>query len=393
MDEAIDKTIDGKPGKKNGAEKEKEKEKDSSASEKKGIVASTSAKSFTTYSKFDFIPGETLVAVEDFSKEAIGDFPVNWNTNAGGEVVTMEGREGRWLKLLREGVFHPEFIRQLPENFTLEFDLVCTAPFSYYSTPLHINLVQLPDPKEFDKWGRFVRSGNSGARISVHPTNAGNNSGSVEFLWLEKGKESMKNEVDIIQFHAKKDNTAHISIWRQHQRVRIYIDEEKAFDLPRAIPASTRLDALLFSIGNFHDKADHYLVSNIRVAVGAPDTRNKLIKEGRYVTTGILFDVNSDKIKPESYGTLKELALVLKEHAEVHIRVVGHTDNDGEENTNLELSKKRAASVKNSLVQEFGIDAGRIQTDGKGESQPVGDNTKAEGKAQNRRVEFIKIPS
>jgi outer membrane protein OmpA-like peptidoglycan-associated protein len=109
------------------------------------------------------------------------------------------------------------------------------------------------------------------------------------------------------------------------------------------------------------------------------------------VTYGIYFDVNKDVVKPESYGTLKAIADVLKENADVRIRIVGHTDSDGADAANLDLSKRRAESVKDELAKTFGIDAGRMETDGKGETQPVAANDNQTNKALNRRVEFIKI--
>jgi outer membrane protein OmpA-like peptidoglycan-associated protein len=124
--------------------------------------------------------------------------------------------------------------------------------------------------------------------------------------------------------------------------------------------------------------------------VGAPDTRNKLLTQGKWVTHGILFDVNSDRIKGESYGALKEIAGVLTENADVKIQIVGHTDSDGDDAANMDLSKRRAASVKAALAGEFKIDPGRMETDGKGESQPVDKNDTPAGKANNRRVEFVK---
>ena len=117
----------------------------------------------------------------------------------------------------------------------------------------------------------------------------------------------------------------------------------------------------------------------------------KLLKEGKFSTTGILFDVGSDNIKPESFGTLKKIAEALQQEAGMNIKIVGHTDADGSDGSNLELSKNRATSVMNALTNEFGISESRLQTDGKGEADPVGDNATTAGKAQNRRVEFIKI--
>ncbi len=113
--------------------------------------------------------------------------------------------------------------------------------------------------------------------------------------------------------------------------------------------------------------------------------------EGKFVTRGILFDVNSDKIKPESAGVLKEIGTVLKENPTVKVKIVGHTGADGDDKANMELSKRRAESVKNYLVKELGITADNLTTEGKGESQPVDKNDTAEGKANNRRVEFIKM--
>ena len=104
-----------------------------------------------------------------------------------------------------------------------------------------------------------------------------------------------------------------------------------------------------------------------------------------------MFDVNSANIKAESYGSLKEIANVLKESADVKVKIVGYTDSDGSDAANLDLSKRRAASVKTALAKEFGIDESRMQTDGMGESKPIDKNDNPAGKANNRRVEFIKI--
>ena len=113
--------------------------------------------------------------------------------------------------------------------------------------------------------------------------------------------------------------------------------------------------------------------------------------EGKFSTTGILFETNSDAIRPHSYGALKEIAGILNEQADLKIRIVGHTDSEGESRPNQELSIKRATAVKNFLQTEFGINGSRMQADGAGESQPVADNNTKESKAANRRVEFIKM--
>lgn len=207
------------------------------------------------------------------------------------------------------------------------------------------------------------------------------------------GVEAMRNEVKTSQFSSNMGKTkVKVSIWRQKQRIRVYLNQEKVFDLPSAFAAGKTYNTLLFDIwSGMHNENDKYLISNIRLAAGAPDTRNTLITEGKFVTRGILFDVNSDRIKPESYGALKDIANVLSENSAVKVKIVGHTDSDGSDADNMTLSKKRAAAVKQALSNEFNIDASRMETDGKGKSQPADKNDTAEGKANNRRVEFIKI--
>ena len=71
-----------------------------------------------------------------------------------------------------------------------------------------------------------------------------------------------------------------------------------------------------------------------------------MLTEGKLITYGIYFDVNKDVVKPESYGTLKDIAQVLTDNPDVKVKIVGHTDSDGSDEANLDLSKRRAASVK-----------------------------------------------
>jgi outer membrane protein OmpA-like peptidoglycan-associated protein len=127
------------------------------------------------------------------------------------------------------------------------------------------------------------------------------------------------------------------------------------------------------------------------MAVGAPDTRSQWENKGKFVTTGILFDTGSDQIKPESFGVLKEISTIFNEDPKTKVKITGHTDSDGDDNTNLTLSKKRAAAVKDALVSVFGISADKFETDGKGEKEPGAKGDTPEVKAANRRVVFEKL--
>lgn len=353
--------------------------------------ASAASTDLKTYSKFDFIPGDKILAVEDFAQDAIGDFPDKWNTNSTGEVQTIEGRDGKWLSVTKKGVFLPEFITSLPDNFTLQFDLVCSEKNTAYSGRIGLGFYAIPDPaKQFASVG--FSTPRNGVGLFFSP-GGGRSTGQSDISIVSNDVQTIGNEVEQSDWLSKDPNRriVKISIWRQRQRIRVYMNEEKVWDMPRAFETGKNYNSVLFNLDNSTITGDRYLFGNISLAVGAPDTRNKLITEGHFSTTGMLFDVNSAVLKPESYGSLKDIADVLKDNAAVNVKIIGHTDSDGDAAQNLALSQKRAAAVKDALVKSFGIDPSRLQTDGKGSTQPVAPNTTAAGKAQNRRVEFIKL--
>jgi outer membrane protein OmpA-like peptidoglycan-associated protein len=397
VDKSIDDAVDGKKKENEKKESEeststetKEQNSDESVSATKEETKSNEPVALKTYSKYDFIPGEKVLAFEDFSNAENGDFPEKWNTNGTAEIVTLNTKSGKWLKINKEAVFFPEFINSdLPENFTLEFDLGVNNDWNSY--PFHLNITKLKSPKEFTDYSHYVRwQGDHTIHLSFKP-GVNDYFGSSYITVGSDGNHDIANEVTYKTWNTKKNNFGHISIWRQKERLRVYVNGEKIYDLPKTFKMDSKYSNITFADQGSYKEDDYFLLSNIRLAIGSPDTRNKLITEGKFVTTGILFDVNKDEIKPESYGTLKSIASVLNDNQDVKVKIVGHTDSDGDDASNLELSKKRAEAVKNALQKEFNVDGARMQTDGKGESQPADKNNTVTGKANNRRVEFIKL--
>lgn len=404
VDKGVDEATDvKKKEKKKTAESDDEEENEEVTSSEENTTSSSEVKeeknaaagkpaALKAYSKYDFVPGDKVIAYEDFATTEIGDFPMRWNTNATGEVVTLSERDGKWLKINKEGVYHPEFISNLPENFTLEFDLGINDKWN--SWPFVMNIAKLKTPEDFTDYGKYVSwQGDHAVHMDFKPSVTSSLSdGNSKLVIGKDGNSQVNNNVNFATWDHAKTKFAHISVWRQKQRLRVYLNGEKIWDIPRGFDATAVYNAITFAChGAYHTHPDFYLLSNIRLAVGTPDTRTKLITEGKFVTSGILFDVNKDVVKAESYGTLKDIANVLKENSAVKVKIIGHTDADGDENANLELSKKRAIAVRSALNKEFGIDESRMETDGKGESQPVDKNDNSSGKANNRRVEFIKL--
>lgn len=333
-----------------------------------------------TYSKFDFIPGEKIIFFDDFSQDNVGDFPALWNTNGSAEIVATNLFPGRWMSFAGRHAIWTDELLKLPDNYTIEFDVIPTKGDQGGMAGYDFRLIQSINAKAYDpgsvpgKAG-FLFSceyfGRPGYRTHI-------NGPEGEGLGLSGIKEDK-------QLYQSINQKYHISIWVQKSRIRLYQNENKIFDLPKAFPVtSVKMDRIRFEEGAA-------MISNVRIAAGAPDMRNKLLTEGKLVSYGIYFDVNKDVVKPESYGTLKEIAAVLNENPAIKIRIEGHTDADGEDAANLDLSKRRAIAVKNELIKSFGIDAARIETDGKGETQPVALNDTPSNKALNRRVVFMKL--
>lgn len=344
------------------------------------VENSGSAPSLSSFSKFDFIPGEKVIYYDDFSQDAVGDFPALYNTNGSGEIVTTNLYPGNWLKYVMDESIWTDKLLTLPDNYTLEFDVIPIQGTEGGMGGWSFRLMKCINEKSWDGGAVPGKAGFAfGVEYFGRPYYRAYNNKLDGQFWDQSGT---KDDEKIYQ---KKDQKYHMSVWVQKTRVRVYQNETKLFDIPRAIPdPSVKMDRLRF-------EASAAMVSNIRIAAGAPDTRNKLMTEGKLVTYGIYFDVNKDIVKPESYGTLKDIATVLNEVPDVQVKIVGHTDADGADAANLDLSKRRAASVKAELAKSFGVNADRLVTDGLGESQPVAPNDTPVNKALNRRVEFIKL--
>lgn len=329
-----------------------------------------------TTSKFDFISGEKVVFYDDFTNDNLGDFPANWNTNGSAEIVTSAKLEGRWLKLTKQGYFIPEVKESFTENYTVEFDLFSIEPFQgqLFATTIYLLSGDLMNPQG------GAQPGTAGLRIRLENERVAWNN------WSEAREWAGDEGVAAYTFDA--EQKFHFAFWFQKQRVRLYINNSKVLDLPRGLNAGYTYN--IFRIDSDSEEIIP-MIANYRMAVGLPDMRNKLLTEGKLISYGILFDVNSDKLKPESQPVIKEIGTVLKDNPAVKIKIIGHTDADGTDAANLDLSKRRSQSVKNELIETYKIEASRIETDGKGESLPLAPNDSSINKAKNRRVEFIKL--
>lgn len=386
--EKAEKAIDGKGGKnekadqaKNNQQEEEQDLTDGKKENHKGIIS---------YSKFDFVSGENIIYAENFQQDVIGEFPLKWFTNGSAEVVTVDGMDGRWLKLVAGRTLTPTV--KFPPNFILEYDLLVNMPV---------------DPKKnaistFKSWQfQIYDSGDKALKLSYDGHKLNNMlffKTDFQMKYADIKLEAIENKqsklrTDRYRLEGLGDyyngGVIHVAMTIQGERLRMWYDEQKVLDVPIAVPLNHSFNQIQFEAMT-REGMPAYYISNIKLSEGKADTRSKLMDEGRFETTGIQFDSGSDIIKPVSYGVLKEIATAIKDNS-LQVKVIGHTDNDGSAEVNLSLSKRRAEAVKKTLVTDFNIDSSAIQTDGKGAEQPVGDNKTSTGKAQNRRVEFVKL--
>jgi OmpA-OmpF porin, OOP family len=352
-------------------------------SQAKGQVPAASAGENTpqqglqAFSNYDFVPGDKVLLFEDFSQDAVGDFPALWTTDVAGEVNTLNIGPGNWFNLKSsEGTYW--FMKDIdfPKNFILEMDVVpkkeggrFAADILFFGEAAHSEMDKAGDP------------GTCGLHVMVEKN-------CWETKGYKKGASEKLTGLSTLNL-VEPEKVNHVIIWVQNRRVRIYHKGGKVLDVPTNIYEGSKFSRLCFKL--YRGASAGSYISNIKITTASPDTRNKLLTEGKLITYGIYFDVNKDIVKPESYGTLKDIAAILNEVPEVKVKILGHTDSDGADAANLDLSRRRAANVRAELTKTFNVNGDRLLPDGMGETQPVAPNDSPVNKALNRRVEFVKI--
>jgi OmpA-OmpF porin, OOP family len=304
------------------------------------------------WANFDFKPGERVLFADDFTKDEVGDFPRRLELKEGNfEVVEWQG--GRYVRGTSSGSLYVPLPETLPERFTIEFDYVGPGatgwPLYLYTGP----------------------EGGSATYVIVKPSEGGLGGGISSVSQTSK---DMTNEVFPVRIMVDGDYA------------KVYLGDKRVANAPNAKLGRSNKILLKFMA---EEKSPVFL-SNVRVAAGGKKLYDALSEKGRVATQGIYFDTGSDRIRPESSGTLKEIGTMLKDHPELKLTIEGHTDNVGSAPANQTLSEKRAAAVRQSLIDSYKIDGARLQAKGMGSTKPAGSNDTPEGRQQNRRVELVK---
>lgn len=340
----------------------------------------------SVWRNYQFVPGDEILFFDEFRTDETGDFPARWDLLSGGaDLAAINGEKGLMATGQYDNYVTPLITpaAYLPKECTIEFDIYVGAitkdlgnSWLYY--------------KLFFSSNRIAEKRFSSSELSLE-IRYGNTSG---YVWDNNGSNNTFSieKVDI----GKPNSWHHVAITIKNGSFKMYYDDKRVLNLPR-FPAA--LDAFAVGMEAVTDSNDPDFqkngtkqiaaVKNLKIAKGGNTIYNRIVTDGKYVTNGILFDKNKAAIKSQSYGILASMAKLLQENGNWKFAVIGYTDSDGDEKSNITLSLNRAQAVKDALVKTYGIDASRLEVDGKGKANPVAPNTTDEGKATNRRVEFI----
>ncbi|WP_372755424.1 OmpA family protein [Labilibaculum sp.] len=370
IDKGVDKGLDkvekgignlfGKKKKKNKKKEEQTKENNQEQQVLDQVENDTETDLTLNWAKYDFVPGDKVIFEDNLEGEENGEFPSRWDLMRGNAEIAEFGSET--VIMFRDGA--PTVMPYmknakedyLPDVFTIEFDLYCgTDNFIAY----------LYDRKN---------------QKSGSPT--GYTSFNIKYDRMEFGTSSSRHPDEK---SLKKRRWIHVAIAYTNGKLKGYMDETRMINIPRL-----DFDPKGLSLHSYHAHNENlYYIKNIRIAEGGVKFYDRVLQDGKIIANGIRFDTGKATLKPESMGIINEITKLMQDHPDLKFGIEGHTDSDGNDTSNLKLSDERAKTVKNTMVG-LGISADRLSTKGMGETVPMDTNDTPEGKANNRRVEFVK---
>ncbi|MEZ4701790.1 MAG: OmpA family protein [Rhodothermales bacterium] len=320
------------------------------------------------WANYDFVPGHRVLAYHDFDAAYVGNFPDRM-TYLEGEMDIVRLPDGNQaLRTRNTGRFVVPLEEALPARFTVEFRVHATDARSF---------VMMYSTEE------------KGAGRSPGKTLAALVGSQATGLTVGKYAEGPKSTRGMPPAFLVED-WVNVRIAVDGPYWKMYVDETRVANIPQV--DFPRGNGLAFYLSMYPYDGDDLFVDDIRIAEGGRAILyDQLSATGKVITKGILFDTDSDRIRPESTPTLMDIAAMLEQHPELRLRIEGHTDDTGSATHNKPLSERRAAAVKAWLVGKRGVDASRLESAGLGAEQPVAGNDTAEGRQQNRRVELHRL--
>ena len=352
------------------------------APEKVSAPAKTRKQIETAYAKSDFVPGDDIFFEDTFEHEKLGEFPLRWDLCSGyAETVTIAGRKCIGFTDDGAGVIRPLMKEEdyLPEVFTLEFDLFVNDSDELGENEVgeHNFYVEFlaPEDEQVGVTHFWFRTGDGGStlRWSMRSPGGGNIGGEKIVDVGDDG--SLKSLLKLGEWN-------HFSYSFNKRAFKGYINGTRVINIP-SMKKPTRLQ--FSNAGQYKYNS----LSNVRLAQGAVPLYDRLMTDGKIVTYAITFELGKADLKPESMVEINRVAQLMQENPGLEFEVQGHCDASGSDKVNDPLSQQRAEAIVAALVDQ-GIASARLTAVGKGSHSPIADNKTEEGRAKNRRVEFVK---
>jgi len=381
-DEAVSKTIDKatdtktyKGDGKGNSNSNSSNEESNQSGDDEATVQTTQkdAKSLEmAYAKSDFVPGDEIIFDDNMNNEQLGEFPSQWDLHRGNaeiasvngkKVILMDGKDS-WIEPLMKT---PK--NYLGDVFTMEFDFLQPKDDGYGSW-------------ELDFMGPNDQLDHDVFTITWYNSENSNGSKDIDYGWTNSSGRG--NGVTTIK--PTLGDWYHVAVSFNKRALKVYINGVRIANVPNVSYAP---GWVTFWSGHGSTGKDNF-VKDVRIAKGAVPLYDRMMSDGKFITYGITFDVGKSTIKPESMAEINRIVQLMKDNPDVKFSIEGHTDSTGNATSNQTLSEARSKAIMDKLV-ELGIAANRLKAVGKGQTSPIADNSTDEGKAKNRRVEFVKI--
>lgn len=319
----------------------------------------------STYAKSDFVPGDEIIFEDDVVGEQMGEFPSKWDIISGNaEIASVDGKTVINLTDVSTEIepLMKDQKNYLTEAFTLEFDFLGGSDDKQIYCDYIIHLRNT--------------DGHDIAQITLN----GTANGQVYTWWMTPSEDQREQKAAA---PVKEETWNHVALSFNKRALKVYLNGNRLVNIPNCARPQN------FTIQRSHWSDHRNLMTNVRLCKGAVPLYNRLMTDGKIITYAITFDVGKAVIKPESMTEINRIAQLMKDNADLKFEVQGHTDNTGNAALNQKLSEQRAQAIVAKLT-EMGIAPSRLTAVGKGQSSPIADNSTDEGRAKNRRVEFVK---